>query len=136
MERTKGPKQVSEARKNAILDSTDVGVRQHVIVKHYSMLQSTLSNIIRRRNDCNNENEEARGRKRRLTDRCIRALRKCIRENRFKPLRVITAKFNGFRPVSVSISTVWRVLTKKKIKDYVAVCKPYLTRNHRKRRMQ
>ncbi len=76
MARTKGANQVSEERKIAILDLADVGIWQHVIVKDYSMLQSTASIIIRRQNDHNNEHEEIRGRKRKLTAGCIRALLK------------------------------------------------------------
>ena len=99
------------------------------------MLQSTVANIIRRRNESNNEISERRGRKPKLTPKCIRSLLNCTREDRFKPLRVITAKFNEFREVPVSKSTVRRVLKQQGISNYVAVCKPFLTHNHEKRRL-
>ena len=38
MARTKGVKEVTAQRKNSILDFTDVGVKQHVIVQHFGML--------------------------------------------------------------------------------------------------
>ncbi len=117
-----------------MLDSTDVSVHHHVILRNYSILQSTVYNIIRRRNDRNNEHEETRGQKRKLTATCIRAWLKCTRENRFKSSRVINAKFSEFRPgqhINSAESSY-----KKQIKNYVALCKPYLTRKHQKRKTQ
>ncbi len=77
-----------------------------------------------------------RGRKPKLTPRCIRSLVKRTRENRFKPLHVITARFNESRAVPAFTRTARRVLEKNGIKNYVAACKPYLNRGHQKRRMQ
>ncbi len=125
-----------EERKSAILDLTDVGVRQKVVVQHYSMQQFTASSIIRRRNENgNNERTVKRGRMPKSTPRCIRSLLKYTSENIFKPLHVITARFDQFRAVPVCRRTVRRVLEKNIIKNYVAACKPYLTRDHQKIRM-
>ncbi len=60
MARNKGAKQVSKERKRAVLDLTDVEVKQHVITKHYSVLQTTVANIIRRR-DSDSSNEIKKG---------------------------------------------------------------------------
>ena len=106
-----------------------------MIVQHFGMLQSTLANIIRRRNEINNEISQRRERKPKLTPKCILSFLNCARENRLKPLRVITAKFNEFRAVPVSKSTVRRVIKEQGISNYVAVYKPFLTRNHEKRRL-
>ena len=135
MARTKGTKEFTVQQKNSISDLTDVGAKQYAIVQHFGMLQSTVANIIRRRNETNNEISERRGCNPKLTPRCIRSLLNCARENRFKPLLVITSKFNEFREVPVNESTVRRVLKQQGISNYVAVCKPFLTRNHEKRRL-
>ena len=135
MARTKGAKEVAAERKSAMLDLTDVGVQQNVIVQHFSLLQSIVANIIRRRNESNNAISERRERKLNLTPRCICSPVKSNRENRFKPLRVRTSKFNEFSAVSVSLLTVGRVLKQRGIDNYMAVCKPLLTRNHEKIRM-
>ena len=107
-----------------------------MIERHFGMLQSTVANLFRRKNESNNEISQRRGRKPKLTPRCIRSLLNCARENRFKPLRVITAKVNEFRAVPVSKSTVRRVLKQQGISNYVAVYKPFSTRNHGKRRLK
>ena len=99
------------------------------------MQQSIVANIIRRRNESNNKISERRGRKPKLAPRCIRSLLNYDEENRFKPLRVITLKFNEFREGPVSKSTARRVLKQQVIRNYVAVCKPFLTRNYEKIRL-
>ncbi len=112
------------------------GVKQKVIVQHYRMQQSTVSSTIRRRSEKGNYTRtEKRGRKPKLTSRGIRSLLKCTRENIFKLIRVITARFNEFRAVPIYTRIVWRFLENNGIKNYAAACKPYLTCDYQKRQM-
>ncbi len=101
------------------------------------MLHSTVANIIRRRNsNSNNESRERRLRKPKRTPRCICSLIKCTKENRFQSLRVITAEFNEFRFVPVSLYTVCKVVKRNGIENYIAVFKPSRTLDHETRRMK
>ena len=134
MVRTKGASNVSEEQKQRILDLTAIGVKQKTIVEYYGMKQSTVANIVRR--ERNNNESLQRGRKLKLSERAQRALLKLVRENRFKPLHYITAEFNKFSPCTVSVKTVKRYLHRHGIRNYVAVSKPFLSKNNVCRRKQ
>ena len=102
---------MSEERKQAMLDLTDVGVKQFAIALHYAILQFTVSYTFRTPNERNtNENKDKRGSKQKLTPGCIRSLRKCARENRFESLCVVNAKYGEFKDKVVNKDTVWRLL--------------------------
>ena len=60
MGRKVGSKQVSEERKQCILDGFYMGVKQKEIIEYYNMPQSSVANIIRRGK---NSSRMKRGRK-------------------------------------------------------------------------
>ena len=75
MGRPKSSKNLQKERKNYILDIHFLGVKQKGTAEFYSMPQSTVSKIIRRGCDNNDESKtENRGRKPKLSTRFIRVL--------------------------------------------------------------
>ncbi len=87
MGRPKGAKQVSDERRNMILDMNDISVRQYDIARHYKMPRSTLCNIIRRGHVT--KTTETRGRKSKLPERTQRIILCAAENNKFKPSYVI-----------------------------------------------
>jgi len=75
MGKPKGSRHVSAERKRTIIDMYCMGVKQKDIVEYYNMPQSTVSNVIRREIRNNEKQDcETRGRKRKLSQRAVRAL--------------------------------------------------------------
>ncbi len=78
----RGAKEISEERRQTILDMHDISVGQCDIVQYYKMPQSTVSNIIRRgRIPKRTKNS---GPKMKLTSRATRTLLKTVPEKKFQ----------------------------------------------------
>ncbi len=92
------------------------------------MKQPTVSNIIRRLRTTNLKPlRKKTGRKRKLSKRGMRLLRRYILDNKFEPLYTIAARFNDSTGLSLPDPTVRRYIRKLKTYCYIAVQKPYLS---------
>ncbi len=95
------------------------------------MPQSTVTNIIRRGKS---NSTMKRGRKQKSSDRSIINLLSCARSNRFNSDSMITTKFNEFSTAKVCVNTVRSIPHRHGFKNYIAVCKPYLSPRNIKQR--
>ncbi len=109
-----GSKQVSEERKQCVLDVFYMGVKQKDIFEYYKMPQSTVANIIRRGKS---SSTIQRGRNQKLSNRSIRNMLSYAWRKRFTSVNMITAKFNEFSPTKVCVNTVRSILHTHCIKN-------------------
>ncbi|CAL5991083.1 Conserved_hypothetical protein [Hexamita inflata] len=57
------------------------------------------------------------------------------RANRFQSRRFITQRYQALRGITISLTSVSRILAKYSLSYYIAKCKPLLTDIHKKARM-
>ena len=125
MVRQRGAKEISEERRQTILNMQDIRLRQCDIVQYYIMPQSTVSNIIcRGRIPKITKNIEL---KMKLTSRATRTLLKTVSENKFQSSSVIASIYNKYSYVAISARAVRRTLKRNGIRNYAAASKPFLS---------
>ena len=100
-------KQVPSERKHAIIDMARAGLTKSYIARFYVMPRSTVSSIVTRK-QVNDSAVEKRGRKSKLSQRCIRRLIRCISSNRFKPLFVVASEFRTTSNEKLSVRSIRR----------------------------
>ena len=131
MARKKGGNSKNKGLCKAIYHMHCVVVRVKDICKHYKMKQSTVSNIIRRqRNDEQNSVRKNMGRPFELSPRGMRLLQKYVVGNCFDPLRTIVAKFNTATDLHLTESTAGRYKRKFIMKNFIAMQKPFLSKKN------
>ena len=128
MAHRKRTKQVSEKRKQCIIAAVRAGLSQILMARFYSMLRSTVANLMPRyRINGTTKLSERRGRKPKLSTRGLRLLLNHAIAHRFYRLNVIATKYQQHTRIPLSINTVRRYLHQNGIDSYLAVSKPYLS---------
>ena len=128
MGKKKGTKNVDNGRCRTIYDLHIGGMKKSVIARVLKMRLGTISAIIKRQKQ--GKTKKVRGRRQKLCERSLRRLRRFIDYEPFKHLSLITAEFNKYNGLQLSERTIRRCIHKLKIKSYVSVQKPFLTRKH------
>ena len=114
-----------------------IGVGVTDVDKHYKMEQPTVSNILRRFRDKGNNGSKIKkmGCPCKLSGRGMRVFKKYVSDNCFDPLYTIVAKFSENSGIQISERSGRRYIRKLKLKNCIAIQKPFLSSRNIKARI-
>ncbi len=130
MGRTKGARIVPPDTSKAIYHMSCLGVKHVDIANYYSIKKCTVFNVLRRIRDKSKTIDKKRGRKRNLTERGMRLLRRYMHEGCFDPLFVIVGRFNRRTSLQISVRTARRYVKQLNLQSSVPIQKPFLSKKN------
>jgi len=128
MARKKGAERVPKELSKTFYDMYRIGVRVGAIAKHYKMPQPSVSSIVHRLRK--QQLQKKIGRPRKLSERGIRLLQKYVLQHCLESLYVITARFNEYTKLHLSINAIREYIQKINMAPYISVRKSFLSKQN------